>query len=98
NIGGLPQGVIGGTFQFGQNQIPGGSGPVLDLTPCPVATVNFCGNGSLTSKVSGSGWDAGSQAQVAVNVPIPEPTSILLFGSGLAGLGLFSLRRRQKKS
>jgi len=37
---------------------------------------------------------ADGQSESFVNVPVPEPTSLALIGSVLAGLGLVARRRR----
>jgi hypothetical protein len=56
--------------------------------------VNGATNTVETWNSDGAGWDKSSDANVQVyGSPVPEPASILLFGSGVLGLGI-RLRRR----
>ncbi|ODS33939.1 MAG: PEP-CTERM motif protein [Candidatus Scalindua rubra] len=45
-----------------------------------------------------SGVSSTSFDNLSVNVPIPEPTTVALFGIGLAGLAGAAVRRRLKKA
>lgn len=55
----------------------------------PLFTVNFSGDGFLVSTLSSRTFN------VVVPEPVPEPVSVLLFGSGLAGLMAVVKRRRE---
>ena len=38
-----------------------------------------------------------AQSVWAQTAPVPEPTTMILFGAGLAGIGLIAWRRNRKK-
>ena len=80
------------------NPVPG-----MSTTPArPLLDVNFLwqGEGVYTGTLSFSGFDANGLAittdpvQFTVNVPVPEPATMLLLSSGLIALGASARRRR----
>ena len=100
-IGGLPQGVAGGVFNFGLDQLSGGIGPTLGPTGCVgptgLVTVQACGNGSLTARDPASAFQSFDQSQIAINVTrVPEPGTLSLLGAVLFAFGI-SRRRRSDR-
>jgi len=60
-----------------------------DMLNLTTATIAFTGSGEAGSVAFGSDYD------INVSMPVPEPATILLLGSGL--LGLVGVSRRRKK-
>lgn len=52
-------------------------------------------NNEYTNRTSGTFWLSSSERYTYSLTSIPEPSSILAFGSGLVGLGGLALRRRR---
>jgi hypothetical protein len=57
-----------------------------------VTALTFVGNGQFTGTMTPLITDTGE-----VPAPVPEPTTLLLFGTTAAGLGLARLRQRRRK-
>jgi hypothetical protein len=76
----------------------------VSLAPFTVAFVGFESSGGIDEIVFGDNALCGGCTHVldsvmfetaSVTAPVPEPTTILLFGTGLIGAGLGRYRRRQ---
>lgn len=90
-------------LNFGDQQVTAGStlGPLSIATltipaGTPFGTV-FSGSASISWQdlTTGAIGNSGSIGfSVSVGAPVPEPTTLLLFGSGLAALGSRRVRRR----
>lgn len=61
---------------------------------------NGSGNGSGNGSSGGNSNSLGNEPQVhgGGSQPVPEPGTLLLVGSGLAGVGASLLRRRRKQA
>lgn len=64
-----------------------------------VVSINMTGTGSTERKIGGEYvTTAGGTTGTIIVTPIPEPTTLLLLGTGLAALGANVRKRRKKKS
>lgn len=77
-------------------------GPVLDLGDFGASTsISTAGSGLFTSRGTRNTGLAGTKVdsigEVVVPAPVPEPTTLILLGSTMAGLGI-TLRRRRRNT
>lgn len=101
----------GSVFFSGANGVPGGGDDVLVIGPVLATACNFVQNcqgfagsailtmlGNYYLNVSGTGGGtSGYGGNLAVS-QVPIPGALLLFGSGLAGLGWLGFKRKDKNS
>jgi hypothetical protein len=73
----------------------GGSGTSVSSVPVGGGSVSPTGGAGIPG--SGSKGEPGGGGGGGGGGPVPEPGTLLLFGSGLAGLAGISLRRRRKE-
>ncbi|MBX7168890.1 MAG: PEP-CTERM sorting domain-containing protein [Pirellulales bacterium] len=75
------------TFPYGSFN----AGPIPGPGPGPFTELNV----QLSFQLSGGG-DIASLTGIASIIPVPEPSSLVLAGLGLAGLGLIARRHRRR--
>ena len=101
---GLIEDVVIGSVQSGENFILTGFGAVnvntdphcnISAATCTFATGSFTPVADITVTNNSSGDVLLTEVSLVQGQGVPEPASLMLFGSGLLGLG--SLLRRQRK-
>jgi len=100
-------GSLAGDFNLGQVQIAGGTAPSFAPETCQdtigpvtgsVPGQNVCGSGHLVGSANPANFLSGDQTDLTVvtaPAQVPEPSSVLLIGSGLLGLGIARWRARK---
>lgn len=99
--GAIPLPFNGGTFNVALGILANASGltftqvPAFNPLTATVGLVDIAGSGSILGKGgSGTSFDVFDNVDFTANV-VPEPTSMLLLGTGLLGAGLVGRRRKK---
>jgi hypothetical protein len=100
-VGGIPAPGNGGTYNSALNLLTDNSGLTIYKVACfdqlalSLGLVDQCGSGSLLG-TGGANTPYDSFDNVDVVMSIPEPTSVLLMGLGLVGMGATVISRRRR--
>jgi hypothetical protein len=103
NLGGAAAGQVGGVYNVALTLLTNNSGKLFNQVTCNSSAgvpnsilVDMCGSGSLLGKGGvNTPYDSFDNVDFTVNA-VPEPTSVLLMGLGLLGMGATAIRRHRK--